>query len=362
MCAVACSCLLPLVPHFDSFSPRSLLFPFSLKAQISLSLNIFFFPISLIRVALNRKISATVGWMQMSAPNVSLYALTIMAQPSFEEEHPDMTNFQRMHRRIYLPIMHGFFALCILGMVASIFSLAMRWREFRKLPFSPAHIAFCAPTLSHANAVQAYRAAINSFSSIPPRNSFHIALYVYWVSVLLTGTILTLCVGTRFLYMLPSWTHIDLEGEVEPPAPYETAMTRTNMISTGETLIQDFVSPAVLQANETGALVLTRDAQGKARYRRTRQVTALGFEPMMNVITMERERDLLLEWVGKHPPRRRQRTLSVPGIDFSYATSVGSGNNGVYGMNDEPTSPWTKRSRKKPALGARKKGRTQTHS
>lgn len=59
--------------------------------QISLSLNFFFFPVSLIRVAVNRKISATVGWMQMSAPNVSLYAMTLMAQPSFEEEHPDIT-------------------------------------------------------------------------------------------------------------------------------------------------------------------------------------------------------------------------------------------------------------------------------
>jgi len=58
--------------------------------------------ISLIRVALNRKISATVGWMQMSAPSISLYALTIMAQPSFEEEHPDVTHFQKVHRMIYM--------------------------------------------------------------------------------------------------------------------------------------------------------------------------------------------------------------------------------------------------------------------
>ena len=57
---------------------------------ISLSLNFFFFPISLIRVILNEKISATVGYMQMSAPAISLYALTIMAQPSFEQEKPDI--------------------------------------------------------------------------------------------------------------------------------------------------------------------------------------------------------------------------------------------------------------------------------
>lgn len=301
--------------------------------QISLSLNFFFFPISLIRVALNRKISATVGWMQMSAPNVSLYALTIMAQPSFEEEHPDINSFQKVHRRIYLPFMHVLFALCLLGMVASVSSLVMRWKEFRKLPFSPAHAAFCVPTLSHANAIQAYRAAINSFSDLPPDSYFRVFVFGYWVIFLVGGTIITLVISGKFLYSLPEWTHIDVEGEIEPPQPYETAMTLSNMILTGESLVQNYVSPAVLQANETGALVVTRDRQGHQRYVRTRKVTALGFEPMMNVIEMERERELLLEWVGKHPPRRRHRTLSVPGIDFNYA-SIGTGNAGVYGMEE----------------------------
>jgi hypothetical protein len=73
-------------------------------------------------------------------------------------------------------------------------------------------------------------------------------------------------------------------------------MTLSNMISTGETLFQPFVSPAVLQANETGALVLTRTSSGHQRLVRTRKVTALGFEPMMNVIEVEKERDVLLEW------------------------------------------------------------------
>ena len=62
---------------------------------ISLSLNFFFFPISLIRVVMNEKISATVGYMQMSAPAISLYALTIMAQPSFEQEKPDINRWVR---------------------------------------------------------------------------------------------------------------------------------------------------------------------------------------------------------------------------------------------------------------------------
>jgi hypothetical protein len=43
-----------------------------LLMAISLALNFFFFPISVIRVALNKKISAPVGWIQMSAPAISL--------------------------------------------------------------------------------------------------------------------------------------------------------------------------------------------------------------------------------------------------------------------------------------------------
>lgn len=121
---------------------------------ISLSLNFFFFPISLVRVVANKKISATVGWMQMSAPAVSLYALTIMAQPSFEEEQPDVTSFQRVHRMVYLPCMHVMCGLSLLGMAASLQSLYDRWADFKRKQFSPAHAAFCFPTLSHANSIQ----------------------------------------------------------------------------------------------------------------------------------------------------------------------------------------------------------------
>lgn len=310
--------------------------------QISLSLNFFFFPISLIRVAVNRKISATVGWMQMSAPNVSLYALTLMAQPSFEEEHPDVTKFQVVHRLVYLPCMHILFGLCILGMCASLHSLAVRWKDFRKLPFSPAHAAFCVPTLSHANAVQAYRAAVNSFSDIPVGSPFKVFLYIYWVTVLAGGTVVTLWIGSKFLSRLPEWTHIDTEGEIEPPAPYETAMTSSNLITTGETLVQPFVSPAILQANETGTLVLSRNSQGDQVYRRTRKVTAFGFEPIMSELQMDIERDLLLDWVARNPPRRRHRTLSVPGIDFSYGEDIGTGS-GVYGADS--SAPWGRHQR-----------------
>lgn len=175
----------PLSPANDSrcsILDTNLFAYFAASPQISLTLNFFFFPISLIRVFLNRKISAPVGtswilvafvsiigclvislhfvhirpagWMQMSAPNVSLYALTIMAQPSFQEENPDVNSFQVLHRKVYVPCMHFLFSLCILGMIASVSSLIVRWDEFKKQPFSPAHSAFLCPTLSHANAVQ----------------------------------------------------------------------------------------------------------------------------------------------------------------------------------------------------------------
>lgn len=297
---------------------------------VSLSLNFFFFPISLIRVALNKKISATVGWMQMSAPSISLYALTIMAQPSFQEELPDVNHFQRVHRMVYLPCMHALFALSVVGFLASVQALIVRWSDITKRPFSPAHSAFCFPTLSHANAIQAYRASINTFSKMPSGSPFKLTIYIYWVVVLIGGTIATLVITTKFLNQLPRWVDIDVSDEDEPPAPYETTMTLQNVISTGETLVQPFVSPAVLQANETGMLMMVRRGEDGSRQKfvRTRKVAALGFEPIMSWSEMERERNLLIEWVGKHIPRRRHRNLSVPGINFNGSPSLSGGSSG----------------------------------
>lgn len=302
---------------------------------MSLTFMFFFFPISLIRVTLNEKISAPVGWMQMSAPAIALYSLTIMAQPTFKEEHPDITSFQRVHRMIYLPCMHFLFVLSVIGFLSSVQSLCVRWNDFRKKPFSPAHAAFCFPTLSHANSIQAYRAAVNSFSDIPNGSPLKVALYVYWVTVLIGGSAATCWITAKFLYCLPSWTHIDVADEEEPPAPFETSMTLNNIITTGETLRQPFVSPAVLQANETGALVMVTRPDRRQTFVRTRRLPALGFEPTMEWSEMEREREVLLEWVVKNPPRRRHRTLSVPGIDLSYGSDeLGSGNVGIYGLED----------------------------
>lgn len=307
--------------------------PGHMLMAVSLALNFFFFPISLVRVPLNEKMSAPATWIQMSAPAVSLYALTIMAQPSFIEEHPDVTHFQRVHRMVYLPCMHVLFALALVGMFSSIQSFFVRWSSFKTKAFSPAHAAFCFPTLAHANAVQAYRASVNTFSDLPAQSPFKVALYTYWVTVLVSGTIATIFITAKFFYHLPGWTQIDVADEEEPPAPNETALTLQHAVTTGDTLSQPFVSPAVLQANETGALVMlpNRGADGRRRYRRTRRLTALGFEPIMNVIEMDHELEVLLEYVAKHPPRRRTQTLSVPGIDFNYGFGdFGEGNTGVF--------------------------------
>jgi hypothetical protein len=316
--------------------------PGHLLMAISLLLNFFFFPISLIRVAANKKISATVGWMQMSAPAIALYSLTIMAQPSFEEEQPDVTNFQRVHRMVYLPCMHVMCALTIVGMGASIHSLWVRWADFSKRSFSPAHAAFAFPTLSHANAIQAYRGAVMSFSGIPSRTWPFFILDAYWLIVLIGGTVATFWICGKFLYHLPEWTAPDLMDEEEPPAPYDTLLSQKDMVTVGDHLTQPFVSPAIIQANETGALVMARNLRdGSIHYVRTRRIGALGFEPTMNWNEMQEEAEALLDWVGKHPPRRRHRTLSVPGIDFTYGGSTqpfGTGNTGVYGTMSSDTA------------------------
>lgn len=236
-----------------------------------------------------------------------------------------------------MPCMHVMAALSIIGFLASIHSLWTRWHDFKKREFSPAHAAFCFPLLSHVNAIQAYRGAIISFSDIHPRAWRMVFLYTYWFILLVGGTFATFWITGKFLYYLPAWTNLDVDDEDEPPAPYETIMSMQDMVTAGESLKQSFVSPAVLQANETGALVLARSAaDGRLRYVRTRRLTALGFEPIMNWSEMQQEREVLLEWATKNPPKRRHRTLSVPGINFSYGTNLGTGNSGVYSALGPP--------------------------
>lgn len=276
----------------------------------------------------------------MSAPAVSLYAWTIMAQPSFEEEHPDINDYQRVNRILYLPFMHFLFATALIGALSSVQSLYTRWHHFKGRPFSPAHAAFCFPTLAHANSVQAYRGAIGSFSTIPSGSPIKLLIDAYWLFVLISGTIATFIISAKFFYMLPTWTlRLNLEDE-EPPAPHETIMA--NVITAGETWRQNFVSPAVLQANETGALVQVR-RDGVTKYVRTRKVTALGFEPIMKEVELRRETEALLDYVEKNPPRTRKRTLSVPGITTNIE-NFGSNNRGVYtGTRGNTATPGNER-------------------
>lgn len=306
---------------------------------VSIALFPFLFPFSLYRVFVNKKLSATVSWIQMSAPSVALYSLTIMAQPPFEEEQPDLTTFQRRHRLIYLPVMHFFFVCAEIGVLSSIHSLISRWNSFKRIPFSPAHAAFCFPALAHTNSVQAYRAALKSFSSMASDSTFRIGLDWYWFFMLGCSSMATVVITVKYLYMLPSWTKLDIEEDEDLPEPHETVTAQ--MILAGEVLGQEFHSAAVLQANETGALVHTRQG-GKSKYVRTRKVTALGFDPIMTLMELNEERDALLNWVEKNPPRSRNRTLSVPGIN-GFVGSFGSNNTGIYSGGGSVPFPRTQR-------------------
>jgi hypothetical protein len=296
------------------YVPHSLL-----KLCLSFFFGLYF--ISLVRVAFNRKIGAPVCWIQLSAPSIALYAATIMAQPSAAQivllkksENASIWHYHLM-QTYYLPFQHFMFTLCLVGMACSLYSLWVRWDGLKEKPFSPAHLAFCFPTLSHTNAIQAYRGCINSFSEIPRNSIFHLALYVYWIICLIGGSIVLLTFTFKAAERLPEWTNISTVGEVEPPNPSETIMSEM-LHDAREIIHQPFVSPAVLQANETGILI--RVKRGTEEYRlhgpyiRTRHVTSIGFDPTLSVDELRDERARLLDWVAKNAPRTRNRTLSIP--------------------------------------------------
>jgi hypothetical protein len=274
-----------------------------------------------------------VCWIQIAAPSITLYALTITGQPSYreallmEDSSEELTHFQQIHREWYMPLQHVMFSLALVAVVSSVHALWVRWEVISKKEFSPAHVAFCFPTLSHTNAVQAYRGAINSFSTIPPGSPFKIALDSYWVILLLGGTALNIIFTVKYFACLPKWTKVDVTDEEEPPIPSETIVQ--SALDVQETISQHFVSPALLQANETGSLVRVR--RGTEDYRgsfvRTRQIPSVGFDPVMDPKELNREREALLEWVSTHPPRRRQRTVSVPHVNIPYGSmdTVGEG-------------------------------------
>lgn len=245
--------------------------------------------------------------------------------------------------RYYVPAMHFLFVLCLIGVCSSIHSLMVRWSDFRKKEFSPAHAAFCYTPLCHANAIQAYRGALDSYSTIPEGSAMKIAIYSYWLFVLIAGSCLILVFTLKYFYHLPGWVLVDISDEEEPPSPTETMIR--DFITTGERFRQDYINPAVLQANETGALVMISQQDGRLAYRRTRRVTALGFEPIMNMIELETETQILLDAVERNSPRTRSRTLSVPAADFHYGsrgsrfrTQVDEVDHGPSGPNEQPSN------------------------
>jgi tellurite resistance protein TehA-like permease len=300
-----------------------LYFPTAGKTMLFIC-TIFFcgtFFISLIRVALNQKIAAPVCWIQVSAPSVTLYALTMVSQPSrsqelrLQESVAMQNSYHQILHEYYMPLQHFMMFLSLIGMASALHSLWSRWDKFRLIQFSPAHVAFCFPTLSHTNAIQAYRGAVDAFSTIPTGSMFKIVLFSYWFICLIVGTVVNLIFTYKFMIRLPQWTNVRVSGETEPPAPADTIMSLM-LPDTREFMDGPFVSPAVLQANEAGALVRVRrgteDYRIHGPYVRTRQVTALGFDPTLNDADLRQERSALLDWVARNPPRTRHRTLSIP--------------------------------------------------
>jgi Voltage-dependent anion channel len=282
------------------------------------------YPISLYRVAFTPKIAAPVCFIQLSAPSITMYVMTIMAQPSSRQREEQleasptlMQHYYELHHDLYLPIQHFMMILSLIAMVSVVQSLYARWPKFSKHEFSPAHVAFVFPLLSHTNAVQAYRSGINAFSTFPNGGSFKIALYAYWCVCLFAGSIMNLIFTYKYVKCLPKWTKISISDEEPPVAPNET-MVHEMLVESNvhETMTSQFVSPAVLQANEAGQLMRVRrgtaDWMEHGPYVRTRRVTAVGFDLIMSEMELRQERANLLQWVATNKPRCRTRTLSIP--------------------------------------------------
>lgn len=106
---------------------------------------------------------------------------------------------------------------------------------------------------------------------------------------------------------LPSWCQIDVDDDEMPPAPEKTIVTRLlEKGEVGDSMKQDFVSAAVLQANESGALVRVLQ-DGRMKYVRSRRMPSMGFDPIMNVSQLMSERDRLLQHVAYAADPSRDR-------------------------------------------------------
>lgn len=210
---------------------------------------------------------------------------------------------------------------------------------------SPAHIALVFPILSHTNSVQAYRSGVDSFSNLSEGSPLRAAIFIYWFVFLIGGTLMNFIFTYHYMIRLPKWTNI-LETEMddeslvsEPPQEIlleDTVLGHMNETEAHESLTNfTLVNPAVLQANEAGALVRirrgTEDYERHGPYKRTRHVSALGFDPILSAIEFETERARLLEWAASNSPRRRHRTLSNPAELLARVNEGIPRTEGVYG-------------------------------
>ena len=206
--------------------------------------------------------------------------------------------------------------------------------------------AFACPQLTHANAIQSYRTALNSFSSLKSNHPYRIFITYYWILFLFLGTILSIYISVKYLYKLRIWVQqVSLdeeEEEIEPPAPNETIIC--NLLTIGDHFISSYVSPAILQANETGLLYkkkFRKNNNDDNNYKRTKRIFATGFIPVLNSNEIVQEYQLLLDYVANHPPpsstilssgkdnnnggqnngksnNSGKNAISVPGIDYQY--------------------------------------------
>mmetsp|Transcript_39335 Transcript_39335/g.94651 ORF Transcript_39335/g.94651 Transcript_39335/m.94651 type:complete len:326 (+) Transcript_39335:246-1223(+) len=269
--------------------------------------------LSQIRIHTNDKISVPVCWVQLSGPAVVLYGFSIFSQPGSDRDdfallvEENKEHFFYVHRTFYMPIMHVLFAFCMVSMVSSLYLVRSKWKDFSEKEFSPAHVSFGAPLVAHVNAMQAYRSSLQKFSPNPPGTTFKLWLYRYWAFGLICATVMVLVLTWKFFSHLPGWCQIDVEDDEMPPEPKETVVTR--LLQNGEAgdeMRQDFVSAAVLQANESGALVrVLRD--GKMKYVRSRRMPSMGFDPIMNVSELMSERDRLLQHLSHAADPSRDR-------------------------------------------------------
>ena len=113
-----------------------------------------FYFVALYRIHANIKISAPVCWVQISGPAVVLYGFSIFGQPGSDEDElllaveENKQHFLSVHRKYFMPLMHFFFACCMISMASAVYCVSIRYNVFREKEFSPAHVGFCAPVLS----------------------------------------------------------------------------------------------------------------------------------------------------------------------------------------------------------------------